>query len=80
MIHIYLVVFAILFFGAISSFLGWWGFDKILTNLETRYPNYYAGEGPDFAVAFVRYLPLFVLFGVLILVMVESQKPRMAEQ
>ena len=77
MIHIYLVVFAVLFLGAISSFLGNWAFDKVLTNLETKWPNYYAGTGPDFATAFMRYLPLFVLFGIVIFVMVQSQKPRM---
>lgn len=80
MISIYIIVFAIILFGSVSSFLGWWAFDKVLTNLETKWPSYYAGSGPDFATAFMVYLPIFVLFGTLIYVMVQSQKPRMYER
>jgi hypothetical protein len=61
--------------GAVASYLGNWVFTRVLLNLETRYPTYYDGAGPDFIVAFMNYLPLFVLFGIVIYVMTQSQKP-----
>lgn len=78
--YIYFVAFGILVLGSVASYLGWWAFDRVLTSLETKWPNYYAGGGPDFATAFMRYLPVFVLFGILIYVMTQSQKPRMYVQ
>ena len=76
MISIYVVAFALLVIGGVTSYLGNWLFDKVLTNLETKWPAYYAGAGPDFAASFMQYLPVFVMFGVLIYVMVQSQKPK----
>jgi hypothetical protein len=75
MIPIYVVAFALLVVGGVASYLGFWVFDRVLTNLETKWPQYYAGAGPDFAAAFMQYLPVFVIFGVIIYVMVQSQKP-----
>ena len=75
MISIYVVAFALLTVGAVVSYMGLWVFERVLLTLETRYPSYYAGVGPDFAVSFMTYLPLFVLLGILIYVMVQSQKP-----
>jgi len=77
MIPVYFVAIAILSMGIVVWYLGDYAFTYILDLLETRYPSYYAGSGPDFIVQFITYMPLIcILIPVLIYVIVQSQKPK----
>jgi len=77
LIHIYFTAFLLLGAGIITWFLGFYVFDYTLTLLETRFPAYYAGAGPDFAAAFMQWIPLIVIcVSALLYVLVQSQKPQ----
>ena len=77
MIIIYWVAGLMMAAGIVSWSLGNLVFDTIVTKLETSYPSYYTGTGPDFLVNFYNYLPVILIVGsVLLVVLVESQKPR----
>lgn len=79
MMYIYFWVIGMLSMGIIVWFLGNYLFTDILTTFETKWPSYYAGSGPDFAVAFMRWMPLtLILITVIIYAAVQSQKPREA--
>lgn len=52
-------------------------FNYVLNTVETAYPSYFTGSGPDFLVAFIKWSLLFViLIGGLIYIAVQSQKPK----
>lgn len=52
-------------------------YTRALTSLETAYPSYYAGAGPDFLTAVMTWSPLLViLITALIYVITQSQKPQ----
>jgi hypothetical protein len=77
MIFIYFVVAVILFLGAV----GYWGidfaFNAVLDNLETKWPSYYSGSGPDTLIAFIHWMPvLCIMIPIIIYVIVNSQKPQ----
>jgi len=77
MIPVYFVVITMLGMGIMVWYLGNYAFTQILDLLETRYPAYYSGSGPDFIVQFINYMPLIcILIPVLIYVIVQSQKPK----
>ena len=76
MIYAYFVVIVVLLVGGFAYFALFEAFDTALTTLETSYPAYYAGGGPDFIYAFLKYSPLFlILIPVIIYMIVQSQKP-----
>jgi len=76
MIYTYFAVLVVLLVGGFSYFALFDAFDTAFTTLETAYPAYYAGSGPDFIYAFVKYSPLLlILIPVIIYMIVQSQKP-----
>ena len=59
----------------------WYVMNEVYTHtlnaMETSYPSYYAGAGPDFITAVMTWSPfLVVLVTALIYVVVQSQKPK----
>lgn len=79
MIHIYFIALFLLGAGIVTWYLGFYIFDYTLTLLETRYPAYYTGAGPDFAYAFMTWIPLIVIgISAILYVLVQSQKPEEA--
>ena len=76
MIYTYYAVICVLIVGGFAYFALFESFDTMLTALETAYPAYYAGSGPDFIYAVMRYTPLLIiLIPILIYMIVQSQKP-----
>jgi len=79
MIPIYFWMFGMLGMGIIVWFCANYVFVNVLEVLETKWPSYYAGTGPDFMIAFMRWMPLIlILIPVVIYAAVQSQKPREA--
>ena len=77
MIYAYFIATLVIIVGGLSYFALWTAFDTTLTTLETAYPAYYSGGGPDFIYAFLRYSPLLLIIIPLVIYMiVQSQKPQ----
>lgn len=79
MIYTYFMVLLVIIVGGLSYWGYFSAFDTVMTSLETTYPAYYAGGGPDFIYAFLLYAPLLlILIPIVIYMIVQSQKPREA--
>lgn len=77
MIYAYWAVIVVVLVGGFGYFVLFDAFDTTFNILETAYPAYYSGTGPDFIYAFVQYSPLLIILIPLVIYMiVQSQKPR----
>lgn len=77
MIYTYFIVTLVIVVGGLAYYILFSAFDMTLTTLETAYPAYYSGGGPDFIYNFLRWGPFFlILVPLIIYVIVQSQKPQ----
>lgn len=79
MIVIYFFVFAILGLGGLLYYVTNYAYTEVLNLLESSYPSYYSGAGPDLLTALVYWSIFFmVIVTAIIYARVQSEKPEAA--